>query len=59
MTLTKDTVAICMATYNGEKFVKIQIESILKQSFKDWVLFIRDDHSTDATGGIIREFSEK
>lgn len=59
MTMTEDTVAICMATYNGERFVKKQIESILRQSYKEWILFIRDDHSTDATVDIIKEFSEK
>lgn len=45
-----------MATYNGEKFIKTQLDSIVNQSFKDWKLFIHDDGSTDNTIEIIKEF---
>lgn len=45
----KAKVAILMATYNGEKYLKEQIESILKQDFKSWELFIHDDCSEDKT----------
>ena len=51
-----NTVAICMATYNGEKYICEQIESILNQSYKEWVLFIRDDGSTDKTIKIIKKY---
>ena len=40
-------VAILMSTYNGEKYLREQIESLQKQTFKKWELFIRDDGSTD------------
>ena len=56
MVFDKDTVAICMATYNGEKYLEEQIESILLQSFQNWILFIRDDHSTDGTLDILRRY---
>ena len=36
-------VAILMSTYNGEKYLTEQIESIVNQSFPNWVLYIRDD----------------
>lgn len=52
-------VAILMATYNGEKYLKEQIESILNQTYKEFVLYIRDDDSTDATNQVISEYTEK
>ena len=52
-----NTVAICMATYNGEAYVSPQIDSILKQTYENWVLFIRDDQSTDGTQGILRQYA--
>ncbi|HFH7206107.1 TPA: glycosyltransferase family 2 protein [Streptococcus agalactiae] len=52
-------VNILMATYNGEKFLAQQIESIQKQTFKEWNLLIRDDGSSDKTCDIIRNFTTK
>lgn len=54
-----DTVEILMATYNGEKFVAAQIESILSQTYENFKLIIRDDNSTDGTQAIIKSFAEK
>lgn len=47
---------ILMATYNGEEYIHEQIQSILNQTYKEWILYIRDDKSTDKTVSIIREF---
>ncbi|WP_264553436.1 glycosyltransferase family 2 protein [Flavobacterium sp. N2038] len=52
-------VDIAMATYNGEKYLREQIDSIISQTFTDWRLFIRDDGSIDKTIDIIREYVEK
>lgn len=52
-------VDIAMATYNGEKYLKEQIDSIISQTFTDWRLFVRDDGSTDNTVNIIREYVGK
>lgn len=52
-------VNILMATYNGEKFLAQQIESIQNQTFKEWNLLIRDDGSSDKTCDIIRNFTAK
>jgi glycosyltransferase involved in cell wall biosynthesis len=52
-------VDIAMATYNGEKYLKEQIDSIIAQTFTDWRLFVRDDASTDNTLNIIREYAYK
>ena len=48
-----------MATYNGEKYLYEQIESILNQSYKNWILLIRDDKSEDSTVSIIEEYEKK
>lgn len=52
-------VSIVLPTYNGEKYIRESIESILKQSFKDYELIIVNDHSTDCTGDILEEYKEK
>ncbi|WP_280954087.1 glycosyltransferase family 2 protein [Lactococcus protaetiae] len=49
-------VNILMSTYNGEKYIAEQIESIQKQTFKDWQLIIRDDGSKDTTCKIVETF---
>ncbi len=57
MLINPDTVAILLAAYNGEKYLAEQIDSIIRQSYEEWVLFIRDDGSDDATNSIIDKYS--
>lgn len=45
-----------MSTYNGEKFIKEQINSILSQKDVDVCLYIRDDGSSDSTIEIINDY---
>lgn len=52
-------VSVCMAVYNGELFLKEQIESILKQLTPKDELVISDDASTDNSLGIIASFQDK
>lgn len=52
------TVAVIMATYNGEKYVRRQIESILASSYDDFEIFIYDDGSTDNTVSIVSELEQ-
>lgn len=59
MLVSPDTVAICMAVYNGAHYLEEQIESVLHQTHRDWVLFIRDDGSTDGTPEIIRKYTSQ
>ena len=47
---------ILLSTYNGEKFLSQQIESIISQTYKDWLLIIRDDGSSDSTLSIIKTY---
>lgn len=51
-------VAILLSTYNGEKFLEEQIDSILLQSYKNWSLYIRDDGSSDNTINIINTYTK-
>ncbi len=50
---------ILMATYNGERFLREQIDSILEQSFSDFRLLISDDLSKDNTREILNEYVKK
>ena len=52
-------VAIIMATYNGEKYVGEQIDSILASSYQDFELFIFDDKSQDRTMSILRDYESQ
>jgi glycosyltransferase involved in cell wall biosynthesis len=52
-------VSVCMATFNGEKFIKQQIDSILCQLNNDDELIISDDGSTDNTLNIISSYKDK
>ncbi len=49
-------VEILLASYNGEKYISEQINSILKQDYENFKILIRDDGSTDKTPEIISEF---
>ena len=52
-------ISVCIATYNGEKYIKKQLESILGQlSVADEVI-ISDDSSTDLTVKVIKEINDK
>lgn len=52
-------VQILMSTYNGERFLREQIESLLRQSWKNVEILIRDDGSKDGTREILNEYSDK
>lgn len=49
---------VLMSTYNGEKYLSEQIESILNQTIEDFCLMIHDDGSSDSTLKIIKKYSE-
>lgn len=48
-----------MATYNGEKYLAEQLDSIINQTYHNWNLLIRDDNSTDRTLEIIQDYQKK
>jgi len=51
-------IAILMSTYNGERYVREQLDSILAQTAEDWFLLMRDDCSTDSTAAILSEYAQ-
>ena len=57
--MDKKTIAVLLATYNGERFFREQIESLYAQTIKDWTIYVHDDGSTDGTKAILDEYVEK
>jgi glycosyltransferase involved in cell wall biosynthesis len=51
-------ISIAMATYNGEKYLREQIDSILRQTYKDFEVIICDDCSTDSTWSILQKYED-
>lgn len=52
-------VAILLTTYNGERFLEEQLNSIAQQTHRRWTLYISDDGSTDSTVAIITRFQQR
>lgn len=55
----KPAVSVLMPAYNAEKYIGEAIESILKQTFKDFEFIILDDASTDNTWKVIQKYAKK
>ena len=53
----KKSVLIMMTSYNSERFIRAQVDSILAQTYKNWTLLIRDDGSSDATLTILEAYA--
>lgn len=54
----EEKVDILLATYNGEKYLKEQVESILNQTYQNIQIIISDDCSQDKTRQILREYEK-
>ncbi|MCJ8208571.1 glycosyltransferase family 2 protein [Mucilaginibacter sp. RS28] len=52
-------IAILLSTYNGEKYLPQQLDSLLTQTYKDFTLHIRDDGSTDGTLAVLNYYKER
>ncbi len=52
-------VSVLMTVYNGQEYLNIAIDSILKQTFKDFELIIMDDGSTDNTRFVVENYNDK
>lgn len=52
-------VSIVVCTYNGEKYLREQIDSLLAQTYPIYEIIIQDDCSTDSTWAIVEEYIEK
>ena len=51
-------VLVLLSTYNGEKYVETQVNSVLKQKNVDVDIFIRDDGSKDNTVAVIEKLND-
>lgn len=52
-------VCVVLSTYNGEKYIREQIDSVLAQSYSNIELLVRDDGSRDATVDIVEEYCNR
>lgn len=52
-------ISVMMSTYNGEKYLREQLDSILDQEGVDVRIYVRDDGSTDSTVEILNEYADK
>ncbi|MGL5050360.1 MAG: glycosyltransferase family 2 protein [Fusobacteriaceae bacterium] len=56
--MSQPRLSVCIATYNGEKYIKDQLDSILCQCGKDDEIILSDDNSTDKTLEIVRKYND-
>ena len=61
MTINNDIkkISVVMCTYNGEKYIQQQLDSILNQTYPIFEIIIQDDNSTDNTYKIIEDYASK
>lgn len=58
-TVEAPKVAVVMATYNGEKFIEEQLQSIVNQTYPNLEIVITDDCSTDGTYSILQRYAHR
>lgn len=54
-----EKVAVLLSTYNGARFLVEQLESLLAQTHRNWVVYASDDGSSDSTLTILRTYQER
>ena len=54
----KEKIAILLSTYNGEKYITEQLQSLLNQTLQAFTIYIRDDGSIDSTLKICQQFRQ-
>lgn len=52
-------VAILLCTYNGAEYLSAQLDSLVAQTHKDWVIYVSDDGSSDATLDILKRYQSE
>lgn len=57
--VSPSTIAILLATYNGDQYLKEQLDTLISQSYHQWHLFVHDDGSTDETPAILRFYAQQ
>ena len=56
--MKRPVVTVIIPAYNAEKYIGRCLDSVLKQSFKDFEILVIDDGSTDKTGDIVKRYAE-
>ena len=51
-------VAIILCTYNGGKYLRELLDSIWKQTYQEWIIYVSDDGSADDTLHIVKEYQQ-
>ena len=57
--LSSPTVSVLMSVYNGERYLRPAVESILAQTFADFEFVVIDDGSKDASPAILRQYADR
>jgi glycosyltransferase involved in cell wall biosynthesis len=57
--MVRAKVSILLSTYNSEAYLSEQIDSVINQTTKDWILYIRDDGSSDNTISLIEDYCRR
>lgn len=52
-------ISVILPVYNGEKYLRESIESVLRQTYRDWELILVDDGSTDGTRAIAETYARQ
>ena len=55
--ITDPKIAILLSTYNGTKYLEEQLDSILNQTYSNYVIVARDDGSYDDTIQLLNKLS--
>ena len=56
---TQPKVVVLLSAYNGEKYIREQIESILAQTYQNIRIYVRDDGSKDQTPDILKKYESE
>lgn len=59
MSLNTNKIAILLATYNGEQYIEKQLDSLMKQTYREWKAYIHDDGSKDKMVEIMKQYTQK
>lgn len=54
-----DLISIVLPVYNGERFLRASIDSVIAQTYQNWELLVVDDCSTDSTAEIVHEYVQQ